>query len=108
MPRKKLRKEGAWLDFNVTSPTGYVWSFWKSGKRIYVRYGRTQNGRTTSTGHWLSEDETRLVAALEMNRAAGKPHTAHEVVCVIVRNDMKHWRENKTKNVFRNIVRPKE
>lgn len=108
MPRKKLRKDGVWLPWDVVSPTGYVWSFWKNGARIYVRYGRTQNGRTTSIGHWLTEDETRLVAALEMNRAAGHPHTPHEVVCLIVRNDMKHWKEDLTKTRFRNIVRPKE
>lgn len=107
MGTKKSRYDGAWLNVRVDGLDGKHWEFYGTEKRVYVRYGKRDDRRFISTGHWLGEPFTRLQAALEMAKVH-EHMTPHEVVCLIVRNDMKHWPENKTKDRFRKIVRPKE
>lgn len=105
MARRKFI--GKWANFNIAAPDGNVWSFWDAGDRFYVRYGKATGNKRISTGHWVGEPMTRLQAALAMNEEK-EAWSKHAVVCMIVRNDMKNWKENRTKDKFRKIVRPRE
>lgn len=69
---------------------------------MFVRYYLySAGGKLISTGKWLTEGPDRLIAALAMDTE----HTKHQIVCTIVRNDMQNWKENRTKDKFRKIVR---
>lgn len=104
MVRQK-KPAGKWLPFQILGEPGRYWKFWVAGGRVFARYHYySANGKILSVGHWLTESEHRLVAALAMNNAS-KALTSHQIVCTIVRNDMQHWKENATKVRFRKIVR---
>ena len=103
--RKARRTKGEWIKLTVAAPhPGKHWAFYQVGDHVYVRfYYYASGGKTWSMGHWLSEGIDRLNAMLMM--ADTKEVTKHQLVCQYVRNDMLNWKETKTKDKFRKIVR---
>jgi len=108
MTHRKSKFEGDWLNVRVTGLDGKHWEFYGTEDRAYVRYGVLRGRRMISVGHRLSHGFAPIQAALVMNRAHDTPLTDHQIVCLLVRKDMQKWDENKTKNRFRKIVRPRE